>query len=390
MARHVLFVALAGHGHVTPTLPLVEELVQRGHRVGYATAVDFADVVTGAGAQWVELPPMAQFRPPAQVGPDLIAFWFRHYFAAMRATYPVLHEYCRTARPDAVCYDVTNWPARLVAHRLGIPAVRLIPNLAENDAYSLDDRLTAGLDPDHPQMAALTEDCARFSTEHEVDLDVAGTMNVTEVVNLVFIPREFQPAGDSFDDRFHFLGPLLGRREQREPWFPPDPHAPLLYISLGTIFTDNPAFYRACIEAFGGGPWQVAMTIGDLDRAAIAPVPPGVDVRPRYPQPAVLRHARAFISHAGMNSTMEALSYGVPLVTLPQMPEQAANADRVVELGLGERLAIDTLTPDALRQAVSRVTTDEQVRSNLERMRRAIHDAGGAERGAALIEDRLA
>ncbi|WP_217636262.1 macrolide family glycosyltransferase [Geodermatophilus siccatus] len=382
--------ALAGHGHVTPTLPLVEELVRRGHHVAYATAADFAEVVTGAGAQWVQLPPMAPFRPPAQVGPDLIASWFRHYFAAMRATYPVLHEYCRTARPDAVSYDVTNWPARLVAHHLGIPAVRLIPNLAENHAYSLDDRLTEGLDPDHPQMTALAEDCVRFSTEYGVDLDVAGTMDVPEALNLVFIPREFQPAGDSFDERFHFLGPLLGRREQREPWSPPDPHAPVLYISLGTIFTDNPAFYRTCIEAFGDGSCQVAMTVGDLDPAAIGPVPPGIDVRPRFPQPAVLRHARAFISHAGMNSTMEALYYGVPLVTLPQMPEQAANADRVVELGLGERLATDTLTPDALRQAVSRVTTDEQVRANLERMRRAIHDAGGAERGAALIEDHLA
>ena len=164
----------------------------------------------------------------------------------------------------------------------------------------------------------------------------------------------------------------------------------MLYISLGTIFTDNPAFYRTCIKAFGDGAWQVAMTIGGLDRAAVAPIPPGVDVRPRFPQPAVLRHARAFISHAGMNSTMEALYYGVPLVTLPQMPEQAANADRVVELGLGERLAVDTLTPDTLRQAVTRVTTDEQVRANLERMRRAIRDAGGAERGATLIEGLLA
>ncbi len=48
------------------------------------------------------------------------------------------------------------------------------------------------------------------------------------------------------------------------------------------------------------------------------------------------------------------------------------------------------MTPDALRQAVSRVTTDEQVRANLKRMRRAIRDAGRAERGAALIEDHLA
>jgi MGT family glycosyltransferase len=164
----------------------------------------------------------------------------------------------------------------------------------------------------------------------------------------------------------------------------------VLYISLGTIFTDNPAFYRTCIEAFGDGAWQVAMTIGDLDPAALAPIPPRVDARPRFPQPAVLRHARAFISHAGMNSTMEALSYGVPLVCLPQMPEQAANADRVVERGLGERLAVDTLTSDILRRAVTRVTTDEQVRANLEHMQRAIRDAGGAERGATLIEGHLA
>lgn len=59
----VLFVALAGHAHVTPTLPLVEQLVQRGHRVAYATAVDFAGAVTGAGVQLVQLPPMAPFRP---------------------------------------------------------------------------------------------------------------------------------------------------------------------------------------------------------------------------------------------------------------------------------------------------------------------------------------
>jgi UDP:flavonoid glycosyltransferase YjiC (YdhE family) len=159
-ARHVLFVALAGHGHVTPTLPLVEELVQRGHRVAYATAGDFADVVTGAGARWVHLPPMAPLRPPAQVGPDLIASWFRPYFAAMRATHPVLHEYCRTARPDAVCYDVTNWPARLVAHHLGIPrhAADSQPGgerrvLARRPAHR-------GARPGPPQIAALAEDCS--------------------------------------------------------------------------------------------------------------------------------------------------------------------------------------------------------------------------------------
>ncbi|MGH3670140.1 MAG: hypothetical protein ACRDSH_05830 [Pseudonocardiaceae bacterium] len=119
--------ALAGYGHVTPTLPLVEELVRRGHRVDYAAAVEYSGAVSGAGARWVALPPLEPFTAPPEVGPEIIAAWQRHFFAAMRATYPVLHEHCVTERPGVVCYDTTNWPARLVAEKLGIPAVRCVP-----------------------------------------------------------------------------------------------------------------------------------------------------------------------------------------------------------------------------------------------------------------------
>jgi MGT family glycosyltransferase len=132
------------------------------------------------------------------------------------------------------------------------------------------------------------------------------------------------------------------------------------------------------------------MTVGDLDPAVLGPIPPNVDVRPRFPQPAVLRHAAAFLSHAGMNSTMEALYHGVPMLTFPQMPEQVANADRVVELRLGERLDPGTLTPEALEQAVLRVVGDPEIRAGLDRMRGAVRAGGGAERGAQAIEEHLA
>ena len=387
--KHLLFVALAGHGHVTPTLALVEELVQRGHRVDYATSEEFGDAVRGAGAHCVPLPPLAPFVPPARVDAGAVAFWFRHYFRALRATYPVLLERGRTDRPDGICYDVTNWPGRLVAAELGIPAVRCIPNLAENEEYSLDAQLMAGIPPEHPAMVGLAADCADFSAEHGVDLDVAGTMDVTEAVNLVFVPRAFQPRGETFDDRFHFLGPLLGRREQRESWTPPDPDRPVLYVSLGTIFTEQPEFYRTCLEAFGDGHWQVAMTVGATDPAELGPIPPAVEVRARFPQLAVLRHAGAFVTHAGMGSTLEALAHGVPMVAFPQMPEQVANADRVVELGLGERLDPASLTAAVLAETVARVAADGRIRANVDRMRRSVEDGGGAARGAEVIEEHL-
>jgi MGT family glycosyltransferase len=390
MPRRVLFVALAGHGHVTPTLPLVAELVRRGHRVEYACGPEFGDLVVEAGATWVALPGLAPFVPPPEVGPETVALWFRHFFAGLAATYPVLLEHCREERPDGVVYDAANWPARVVAREVGVPAVRTVPNLAENETYAqVDDALLAGLDDD-PRMRAFAGDVAGFAAAYDVDLDVAGTMDVTEDLNLVFVPRAFQPAGDSFDDRFRFLGAMIGEREREQTWASPNPELPLLYVSLGSIFTENPGFYRTCRDAFGDGRYQVAMTIGGVDPAEVGPLPPTVQIRPWFPQLAVLRRASAFITHAGMNSIMEALYHGVPLLALPQMPEQAVNADRVVELGLGRRLDARAVTPDVLRSALDELTSDPGIRANLTRMRAETRAAGGADAGAQAIEDHLA
>ncbi|MEV7122336.1 macrolide family glycosyltransferase [Kitasatospora griseola] len=386
MLKKLLFMTLTGHGHINPMLPLVEELVRRGHRVDYATGASHAAAVTGAGARWVELPSPKPFAPPATIGPAAVAGWLRHYFAAMSATYPVVREYCATERVDAICYDTTNWPARIVARALGIPAVQCFPHLASNETYSLDRQLTSGLDADDPTMALLAADCAAFSAQYGVPLDVADTMTVADGLNLVFVPREFQPAADSFDERFHFIGPLVGRREQDEQWSPPDPDAPLLYVSLGTVFTGRPEFYRACVAAVADGPWQVAMAVGDADAAALGVVGGRVTVRSRFPQVAVLRRATVFVSHAGMNSVMEALRYGVGLVALPQTPEQAANAARLVELGLGERLDAGAVGVEALRAAIGRGASDPVVRGSLAGMRRGVLRGGGVARGADLVE----
>lgn len=390
MALRVLFVALAGHGHVTPTLPLAAALVRRGHRVEYACGPEFGDLVAGAGAKWVALPGLARFVPPAEVGPEVVALWFRHFFAGLAATYPVLLEHCRAERPDGVVYDATNWPARVVARQLGLRAVRTVPNLAENETYSqVNDALHADLDDD-PQMAAFVDDVAVFAAVHGVDLDVAATFDVTEDLNLVFVPRAFQPAGNSFDDRFRFVGAMIGDREQVQSWTSPHPELPLVYISLGSIFTDKPEFYRVCLEAFGDRRFQVAMTIGGVDASGLGPLPPTVHVQPWLPQLAVLRQASAFITHAGMNSTMEALYYGVPLLTLPQMPEQAVNADRVVALGLGQQLDVRAVTADALRDALDQVTSSSEIRANLTRMQAEVRAAGGVDAGVQAIENHLA
>lgn len=47
---HIAFICLPAAGHVNPTLPVVAELVRRGHRVTYATSAKYADAVESVGA----------------------------------------------------------------------------------------------------------------------------------------------------------------------------------------------------------------------------------------------------------------------------------------------------------------------------------------------------
>jgi MGT family glycosyltransferase len=78
-----------------------------------------------------------------------------------------------------------------------------------------------------------------------------------------------------------------------------------------------------------------------------------------------------------MNSTIESLAFGVPLVIIPQMIEQEMTGRRVQELGLGLTLDMDSLTIDRLRTAVEQVRHDAAIRTNLQEMQREIRNSGG-------------
>ena len=53
-----------------------------------------------------------------------------------------------------------------------------------------------------------------------------------------------------------------------------------------------------------------------------------------------------------MNSVMESLYFGVPMVVIPQMREQEMTAQRCAEFGLGIALDQSNLTAEKLRAAM--------------------------------------
>ncbi|KAA5834335.1 glycosyl transferase [Saccharopolyspora hirsuta] len=387
MKKHFAFVSVPAAGHVNPTLPLVAELLRRGHRVSYAVGRALAPAVRETGAELVELPKVGR---GGQLTAERMKMMLDFFCDDLRASFPLLRRHFQDDPPDAVCADMMTPYGRMLAEELNLPAIVLMPSMASNEQFSLREAAPAG---EEEFRAGVFEEMNARITEVAAELGVRPVMPFqpdSGELNLVFLPREFQLAGETFDERYRFIGPLLGDRDQ-QPWQPRDPQAPLLYIALGTAFNDRPDFYRMCLAAFAESPWQVAMSTGhDVDVAELGPIPDNFEVRASFPQPAVLRHASVFVSHTGMNSTMESLHAGVPLVAVPQMPEQFINAGRAEELGLGRRLDPAALTAEQLRAAVDEVAADSGIRANVEKMREIVRSCGGAVAGADALENHLA
>lgn len=392
MKKHFLFTSVPAFGHVNPTLALVSELLDRGHRVTYAVGSDALEAVRATGAEVLELPTkMPDITGQGnQFTPERMRTMMEFFIGDVRQCMPVLLEHFADSPPDAVCSDVMTTYGRMLADKLGIPAISLVPNFASNENFDLRSDVMAkhapAVGPPHAEAMTKIHE-AMTEVGEEFGVEAAPLIGGPPTgLNLVFLPKEFQLAHETFDERFRFIGPLVGDRAD-EDYSPADPQRPLVYIALGTAFNERPEFYRLCFDAFAEGPWQVALSIGSrVDPAALGEIPANFDVRPSFPQPAVLRHAAAFVSHTGMNSTMESLHSGVPLIAVPQMPEQSANAARAEELGLGVRLDPETVTAAELRAAVDRMATDADVRSNLDRMREILRSTGGAPAGADAME----
>ena len=66
----------------------------------------------------------------------------------------------------------------------------------------------------------------------------------------------------------------------------------------------------------------------------------------------VLEHTSLFITHAGMNSTNEAILSGVPMIAMPQSADQPVVAQQIENLNLGIQLNSEAVTPTDIKEAV--------------------------------------
>ena len=400
----ILVFNVPAHGHVNPTLPVVRELVSRGEQVAYYLTDEFEPQIRHTGAEFrrIEDTQMGAGPPPGvtamgQADPERVRQMMATFFPRMMADglrlVPGLVDRVRAEDADCVIYDpFCSWGRALVGI-LGLPAVAFVPSYAMTEDFPLVRRISSIFEEQTSLEAeeAMSDFQGVSRQLHDtyglVPLRITEPFTAAEALNIVTLPRPFQPDADALDERYVFVGPSISPRSD-ESGFPLKRLVdnPTLYVSLGTVFNANLEFFDACIDALADSDWQVVLSVGTrTDPSTLARIPDNFLVRPHVPQLEVLQHTSVFVTHGGMNSVMEAIYYGVPMVVVPQQPEQAMTAARVAELGLGVALEPGQVTA-ALRDAVATVSGDAGYRTCIARMQQAAREAGGYLRAADAIQ----
>ena len=393
---HIAIVSLGAFGHVNPTLSFTTELVKRGVRVTYFSTEDFRRIIEPTGAKFVPVPSWMASNDPKDQKPEegkkeesgdsvaaIVPFLFLNEAGAYIDT---VLEVLREDRPDAILHDFAGIAGTMAADILQVPNIMLYTSYPSNDSYSVAESFS-NVPADHPMRIAADQIAEGYVQKYG-----CRKMTVKEIfdgqgdLNLVMVQKRLVPNYESFDDSFVFTGVQIGKRSAFGSWTAPDNGRPLLYSSLGTSFNNWPEYYPILFDAVRDLDINVFAALGGIDPESLQDVPANVELGKMVPQLDILSQASVFITHAGMGGTGEAIYYGVPMIAIPQMDEQAITARQIEKNGLGVAfLDKSAITSDALKAAIVKLLEDPSYRNTAKAFSEDMRALGGAQASADAI-----
>jgi MGT family glycosyltransferase len=402
-------------GHINPFSALGRELQSRGHRV---TMFHMADLEAKIRSEGIDFWPIGQEDHPLGSLPEsLAALGKLQGLAALRFTIQAVAKtsvmVCRdvpgairAAGVDALLVDQMEAAGAAVAEHLDIPFVTVCNALAINRDSIAPPPFSPWAFHDTPLAAVrnfvgyrvsdwLTRPVTRVVGEYrerwKLRAHRSPDESVSTIAQICQMPHAFDFPRRGLPPSFHYVGPL--RRTAHKPVsFPWDKldGRPVVYASLGTLQNSREPLFRCFAEACRGLDVQLVLSHGGGLTVEQAKALPGGPLVVEYaPQEALLARTALTITHAGLNTVLDSLANGVPLVTVPITYEQPAIARRVEWTGSGCSIALHRVDKHRLRQAVTGVLRQPSYAEAARRLQDDISVAGGVGRAADIVETSL-
>jgi zeaxanthin glucosyltransferase len=409
---HIACICDAGPSHIMATGAIGRELIRRGHRV---TAFQAAELATKISAEGLAFSPLPTRGFSVQHYVDLVVAQqgvsIRNFLDyATKSARMFCEEAPRalqSAAVDGVLVDVSQPGGATAAEILGLPFITLcnalplhsdpaVPpdflpwnyraaawaRLRNRLGYAVRDLM---ISPLHRVLNRYRR-AARLRPYSSPDDSFSPLAQITQLV------REFDLPRDRPNARLHYVGPYR-RDSERDIPFPYDrlDGRPVVYASLGTVFGSRTAIWNAIVEGCSGIPVQLVIALGGQGRGpSFTTLPTNTIVVDYAPQRELLSRASLAITHAGLNSVMEALAAQVPLIAIPITGDQFGVAARIAYTQTGEIVPATKCSAAAIASAARKILKAPAYREREASIRTAIESTRGALTAAAIVEEVVA
>ena len=410
------FVSMPLSGHLNPMTALARRLQSRGNEVVFFGVPDVEPFARAAG---LEFEPYGETEyPVGSIDKVYSSVAKLHGFDVVRhscmdlnpdltrVAFDYLAEKLATTGVEALVIDTIHFFIELVPLSMSIPYVHIWnvlhldfsgttpPSLFSSPLDTSQEGLNRNAANIHKMGAILgpIAEVARSYSEKvglKIDWDDPAA-TVSKLAVITQTPKEFDFPGIPWPAQFHYAGPFHDD-EGREPIpFPWDKltNKPLIYASLGTLVNGLDDVYKHILEAVKPlDDVQVVLSVGkNIDPENLGPVPSNTIVVRSAPQIELLKLAALCITHAGLNTALESLAHGVPMVAIPIGYDQPGTAARIAHHGTGEFIEVDELTTDRLRGLIEKVLQDLSYRERADYFQEVISKTRGLDAAADIIE----
>jgi zeaxanthin glucosyltransferase len=411
----IAFVALSAPGHLNPTTALARQLQSRNHDVIVISLPDAEPYVRAAGLEF--LPYCENVYSPNSTnevrrqmsklqGKDALRFTIEALGGLMEVTLNSLPAKLAAAGVDAVILDTYQFYVELIPMSFGLPYVH-VSNALHFDysgytplcVYDWSHEPTpAALARNRKGVADLTQMLKQANAGARAFAERAGfkidwdspAATISELGWITQTPKEFDFESSHWPTQFRHTGPFHdgnGRMDVDFPWERLTGE-PLVYASMGTVQTGLADVFRAIsTTATKRKGFQLVLSVGQyLDPEQIGPVPSNTIIVKRAPQLELLKRASVCITHAGLNTVLEALAQGVPQVAIPVTNDQPGVAARIAKKKTGLVLPLKDLTASRLSLLLDEVLNDSTHRANARYFQKVIAETNGLSTAADLVE----
>lgn len=390
---------------------LAGELQSRGHSVTWFHVYDIQSKIETAGFDFVPLG--LGDHPPRSLPQSFERLGQLEGMAALRFTIQAVArttemfcregpEAIRSAHIDALLVDQMEPAGGTIADLLRIPFITVCNALAINREPGIPPPFTpweysgtgrfarwrnrAGYAMGDITTKPITRIVAKYRQAWKLPPLVTPDDSFSRLAQICQMPRELDYPRTALPATFHYVGPLREPEETTPfPWDRLDGRR-IVYASLGTLQNRRPELLRTIAAACAGLEVQLVISHGGgLSDEQAATLPGSPVVVPYAPQRAVIARAALTITHAGLNTVLDSLAAGVPLITIPITYEQPAIARRVARTGAGAALPFSGMRQDTLHDLALRVLNAPEYRNAAQRMAGYIAAAGGVSRAADIV-----